>query len=64
MEDTRRTESIKNMVESIDNRSIVLPEFQQNFVWDVAKTYDLLDSLVRDVFIGSLIYGKKGGSKG
>jgi len=57
MEDAQRTESVKNMVEQIDNGSIVLPEFQRDFVWDVAKTYDLFDSLVRDVFIGSLIYG-------
>lgn len=57
MEDAQRTESIKNLVEHIDGSNIVLPEFQRDFVWDVEKTYDLFDSIVRDVFIGSLIYG-------
>lgn len=41
----------------VDNRDLVLPEFQRDFVWDIGKTYDLFDSLVRDIFIGSLIYG-------
>lgn len=57
MEDAQRTESIKNLMEHIDNSNVVLPEFQRDFVWDVEKTYDLFDSIVRDVFIGSLIYG-------
>src|SRR5271167_1850038 len=36
----------------------MLPEeFQRNFVWDIEKTFDLFDSFVRDIFVGSLIYG-------
>jgi hypothetical protein len=56
-EDTQRTESIKNLLAHIDKGNIVLPEFQRNFVWDYTKTYDLFDSFVRDIFIGSIIYG-------
>lgn len=35
----------------------MLPDFQRDFVWDESKTYELFDSLVRDIFIGSIIYG-------
>jgi|GEM_PF-583693 len=57
MDDAQRTESIRDMIEGIDQGEVVLPEFQRDFVWEVEKTYDLFDSLARDVFIGSLIYG-------
>ena len=56
-EDTQRTESIKHLISHIDENNIVLPEFQRNFVWDFTKSYDLFDSLVREIFIGSIIYG-------
>ena len=54
---TANTESLKGLIENIDGKNIILPEFQREFVWEVSKTYDLFDSLVRGVFIGSLIYG-------
>jgi hypothetical protein len=56
--DPQQTESIKSLVENIDKGNLVLPEFQRDFVWDIGKTYDLFDSLVRDIFIGAVIYGK------
>ncbi|MBY0118350.1 DUF262 domain-containing protein [Paenibacillus xylanexedens] len=58
MVDPQQTESIKTLMEGIHKNNIYLPEFQRDFVWDVTKTYDLFDSLVRDIFIGSIIYGK------
>ncbi|KRF55015.1 DUF262 domain-containing protein [Priestia megaterium] len=54
----QQTESISFLIENIDKGHIVLPEFQRDFVWDIGKTYELFDSLVRDIFIGSIIYGK------
>ncbi len=59
MEDNDRqsSESIRNLMEDIDNNNITLPEFQRDFVWDITKTYDLFDSIVKDIFIGSIIYG-------
>lgn len=57
MDTGAKTESIKDLMESIEKGEIVLPEFQRDFVWDVSKTYDLFDSLMRDIFVGSLIYG-------
>lgn len=53
----QNTESIQDIVKEIDKRQIVLPDFQRDFVWDESKTYELFDSLVRDIFIGSIIYG-------
>lgn len=58
MADPQQTESIKTLMEGIEKENIYLPEFQRDFVWDVIKTFDLFDSLVRDIFIGSIIYGK------
>jgi len=57
METTQKTESIKSLVDLVSANHIVLPEFQRDFVWEEAKTHDLFDSLIRDIFIGSLIYG-------
>jgi hypothetical protein len=54
---TDNTESIKSLIDVIDKGKIVLPEFQRDFVWEVGRTYDLFDSLVRDIFIGAVIYG-------
>ena len=54
----QQTESIKNLVENIDKENIVLPEFQRDFVWELRKTCELFDSMVRNIFIGSIIYGK------
>jgi hypothetical protein len=52
-----QTQSIKQLILDIDDKKIVLPEFQRDFVWEISKTYDLFDSLVKDIFIGAIIYG-------
>lgn len=57
METLAQTESIVDLIKGIEKKSIVLPEFQRNFVWEMGKTYDLFDSLVKNIFIGSIIYG-------
>ncbi|MGD8781534.1 MAG: DUF262 domain-containing protein [Ignavibacteria bacterium] len=57
METTPHTESINSIIDGLTKGDIVLPEFQRDFVWDLAKNYDLFDSMVRDIFIGSIIYG-------
>ncbi|KZZ86226.1 GmrSD restriction endonuclease domain-containing protein [Bacillus sp. SJS] len=54
----QQTESIKYLMDNIEKGNVVLPEFQRDFVWDIGKTYELFDSLVKDIFIGSIIYGK------
>lgn len=57
MGDAQYTESIKDLVTHLDDRRVALPEFQRDFVWELPKTLDLFDSIVRDIFIGSIIYG-------
>lgn len=52
-----QTQSLKNLILDIDEQKIFLPEFQRDFVWEISKTYDLFDSLVKDIFIGAIIYG-------
>ena len=46
---TPDTESIINIVEKIDAGTVSLPEFQRDFVWDISRTFDLFDSLSKDV---------------
>lgn len=52
-----QTQSLKQLILDVDDRKIFLPEFQRDFVWEISKTYDLFDSLVKDIFIGAIIYG-------
>ncbi len=59
MNDTQsQTESLLEIIKGIDIQAIMLPEFQRDFRWELNQTYDLFDSLIRDIFIGTLIYGK------
>jgi hypothetical protein len=59
MHDTQsQTESLLEIVRGIQKRTIMLPEFQRDFRWELDQTYDLFDSLIREIFIGTLIYGK------
>jgi hypothetical protein len=57
MDTGQKTESLAQLVEDIDKGVVALPEFQRDFVWDIEKTLELFDSFVRDIFVGSLIYG-------
>src|SRR5262245_60027239 len=56
-DNSQKTESIADLCKEIESGTLVLPEFQRDFVWEEGKTYELFDSLVRDIFIGSIIYG-------
>src|SRR5438270_14089967 len=59
MNDTQsQTESLLEIEKGIRNQTIMLPEFQRDFRCELEQTYDLFDSLIRDIFIGTLIYGK------
>ncbi|MBK6481906.1 MAG: DUF262 domain-containing protein [Chitinophagaceae bacterium] len=52
-----QTQSLENLIKDIDAGKLVSPEFQRDFVWEISKTYDLFDSLVKDIFVGAIIYG-------
>jgi hypothetical protein len=59
MNDTQsQTESLLDIVKGIQSQATMLPEFQRDFRWELEQTYDLFDSLIREIFIGTLIYGK------
>lgn len=49
--------SILELVNEIDDGYLKPPEFQRDFVWELHQTKDLFDSLARDIFIGSIIFG-------
>ena len=53
-----QTESILDIIKGIDSKTIMLPEFQRDFRWEINQTCDLFDSLIQDIFIGAIIYGK------
>lgn len=55
-----QTESLLDIVRSIQQETLLLPEFQRDFRWEMDQTYDLFDSLIREIFIGTIIYGKPG----
>src|SRR5258708_35407114 len=57
MDSGQKAEFIAELVEDIVKDRVALPEFQRDFVWDIEKTFDLFDSFVKDIFVGSLIYG-------
>lgn len=56
-DNSQKTESIADLCREIETGTLVLPEFQRDFVWEEGKTFELFDSLARDIFIGSIIYG-------
>lgn len=60
MSDTTQslTESLLDIVKGIRAQTIMLPEFQRDFRWELDQTYDLFDSLIRNIFVGTIIYGK------
>lgn len=59
-QDQARSESLKELVAQLEAKPpvVLLPEFQRDFVWEMEQTYALFDSLIRGIFVGSVIYGK------
>ncbi|MFC6619677.1 GmrSD restriction endonuclease domain-containing protein [Deinococcus radiophilus] len=59
-QDQARSESLKQLVAQLEAEPpvVLLPEFQRDFVWEMEQTYALFDSLIRGIFVGSVIYGK------
>ena len=57
MDTDQKTESLATLAADVEKNYVRLPEFQRDFVWEIQKTYDLFDSFVKNIFVGSLIYG-------
>src|SRR3954451_22657776 len=59
-ENQSQTESLLDIVRSIHGETLLLPEFQRDFRWEMDQTYDLFDLLICEIFIGTVIYGNPG----
>lgn len=59
-QDNASSESLQHLVAQLEATPpvVLLPEFQRDFVWELEQTYALFDSLIRGIFVGSVIYGK------
>jgi hypothetical protein len=53
-------ESVRSLLAKIENKEIVLPEFQREFTWKRGQSRDLVDSLLKGYPIGSLLLWKTG----
>lgn len=51
-------ETTSTLLTKIENKEIVLPEFQREFTWKKKQTLDLIDSLLKEYPIGSLLLWK------
>ena len=49
-------QSLRHLMTEIENGQIKIPQFQRDYVWNVEKAADLIDSVIRGYPIGSLIY--------
>lgn len=55
---TQETKSIEDIIKLIDDKKLLLPEFQRDFKWPIEKSEILFDSIFQNLFIGSLIVSK------
>ena len=53
-------EPVRSLLAKIENKEIVLPEFQREFTWKRGQSRDLIDSLLKGYPIGSLLLWKTG----
>ncbi|ROQ97828.1 hypothetical protein EDE04_4339 [Streptomyces sp. 2132.2] len=51
---------VLNIVTRIQNREIALPDFQRDFVWDSARTAELLGSIMSRYPVGTLLFWEQG----
>lgn len=52
-------DSTQDLITKIENREIVLPEFQREFTWKRSQSRDLVDSLLKGYPVGSLLLWKR-----
>lgn len=58
MSSINQEKSIIQIIDMIDKNLLLLPEFQRAFKWPIDKAETLFDSLIQDLFIGSIIISK------
>ncbi|RRS02112.1 GmrSD restriction endonuclease domain-containing protein [Glycomyces terrestris] len=52
---------LSNLVTRIRSGEIALPDFQRDFVWDAARTEELIRSIISKFPVGTLLFWKQGG---
>lgn len=55
MQITPATRKIVNLVEQAAEGTLCLPEFQRDFVWPREQVADLVRSMLRGYYVGSLL---------
>ncbi len=48
--------TIKELIDDIENGSLILPALQRDYVWSQDKICDLFDSIIRDYPIGTFLF--------
>lgn len=51
---------LSNLVTRIHGREIALPDFQRDFVWDATRTEELIQSIISEFPVGTLLLWKQG----
>ncbi|POX47909.1 hypothetical protein C3489_28555 [Streptomyces sp. Ru71] len=51
---------LSNLVTRIHGREIALPDFQRDFVWDASRTEELIQSIISEFPVGTLLLWKQG----
>ncbi|MFF5107119.1 DUF262 domain-containing protein [Streptomyces sp. NPDC000134] len=54
---------LSNLVTRIHGREIALPNFQRDFVWDATRTEELIQSIISEFPVGTLLLWKQGGGE-
>lgn len=49
---------ISELLDGIETRNLVLPEFQREYVWNRDQAKQLLDSLMKEYPVGGLLFWK------
>ena len=49
---------VSTLISDIEKGMIKIPQFQRDFVWDLTKSADLMDSIVKGYPIGTFIFWK------
>ncbi|MEU5198905.1 DUF262 domain-containing protein [Streptomyces scabiei] len=53
-------QQLSNVVTRIRSGDIALPDFQRDFVWDSSKTEELIQSIISEFPVGTLLFWKQG----
>ncbi|MFE5394792.1 DUF262 domain-containing protein [Streptomyces sp. NPDC056568] len=51
---------LSNLVTRIHGREVALPDFQRDFVWDATRTEELIQSIISEFPVGTLLLWKQG----